>query len=96
MMQLQFKFPVIKEEDLYSGKEDLRRHLAKWNKVWDVEPRPKWVHMFINTLGKFPTEWYLEIELRRGTSEWYALTKSFILTFSFVNGFHTIGQALIS
>ena len=63
MMRLGFECPVIKEEDLYSGEEDLRRHLAKWNQVWGVEPRPEWVHMFIHTLGKVPTGWYLETNL---------------------------------
>lgn len=39
------------------------------------------VHMFIHTLGKVPTKWYLETELCKGTSEWYALIDSFLLTF---------------
>ena len=46
-------------------------------------------------VGKVPTEWYLEIELRRGTSEWSALTASFILTFSFESGFDMVVEALI-
>ena len=36
MTWLRFEQLVIKEEDLYSGKEDPRRHLAKWNQVWGV------------------------------------------------------------
>ena len=69
--------------------------MEKWNQVWGVEPRSEWVHMFIHTLGKVPAEWYLETELRRGTSEWSALVDSFILTFSFEGGLETVGQALI-
>ena len=91
MMRLRFEHP---EENLYFVKEDPRRHLAKWNQVWVVEPRLEWVHIFIHTLGKVPTEWYVEIELRRGTSEWSALIDSFLLTFSFESGFANIGQAL--
>ena len=55
MMRLQFEFPIIKMEDVYSSEEDLHRHLARWNQVWGVKPRPEWVHMFIHTLGKVPT-----------------------------------------
>ena len=50
--------------------------------------------MFIPTLGKVPTDWYLDTELHRGTSEWYVLTESFILTFIFESGFDKISKAL--
>ena len=89
MMRLWFECPVIKMGDVYSGKKDLHRHLARQNQVWGIEPRPEWVHMFIHTLGKVPTECYLEIELCRGTSEWSTLTERFIETFIFESGFDT-------
>ena len=53
MMRLWLECPVIKMEDVYSGKEDPHHHLERWNWVWGVEPRLEWVHMFIHMLGRF-------------------------------------------
>ena len=50
--------------------------------------------MLIHTLGKVPTDWYLEIELHRGNSECSTLMESFILTFKFESGFVKIGKSL--
>ena len=38
--------------------------------------------------------WYLEMELRHGTTEWDILRESFLLTLSFENGFACIDEAL--
>ena len=38
--------------------------------------------------------WYLEMELRHGTTEWDILKESFLLTFSFEDGFECIVEVL--
>lgn len=38
--------------------------------------------------------WYLEIEMRHGTVEWDILKESFLLTFSFKDGFEFIDEEL--
>lgn len=38
--------------------------------------------------------WYLEMDLHHGTSEWDILRESFLLTFSFEDGFECIDEAL--
>lgn len=83
MTRLRFECLTIRMEEVYYGKDDPCRHLARWNQVRGVEPRHEWVYMLIDTLGKVAIDWYLEIELRRGTNEWSTLTERFILTFIF-------------
>ena len=51
-------------EEPYSRKGDLCINMAKWTEVWGAEPIPEWVHMFIHTLGKVPTNWYIETKMR--------------------------------
>ena len=94
MMRLRFECPNIIIEETYFRKGDSRKHLAKWTEAWGEKPRLEWVHIFINSLGKVPTDWYLETELRRGTNEWNMLTESFLLTFSFEIGFRCLNEAL--
>lgn len=38
--------------------------------------------------------WYLETELRHGTSEWDILREGFIMKFNFEDGFDCIDEAL--
>ena len=38
--------------------------------------------------------WYIETELRHGTSEWDILHEGFMMTFSFANGFDSIDEVL--
>lgn len=38
--------------------------------------------------------WYIEIELCHGTSEWDILREGFMMTFSFEDGFDSIDEAL--
>lgn len=38
--------------------------------------------------------WYLEIELRHGITDWNDMKENFILTFSFEDGFQCIDDAL--
>jgi hypothetical protein len=46
-------------------------------------PPEEWPHYFIHTLEGIPENWYVDQELRRGTTEWTILQQNFIATFSF-------------
>lgn len=67
----------------YDGQDDPRAHLVKWTKVYGEEPQLEWVHLFCHTLDVIPMNWYTEIELCHGTSEWDILREGFLLTFTF-------------
>jgi len=69
-------------------------HLAKWTKVYGAKPQPEWVHLLCHTLDVIPMNWYLEMELRHGTEEWEVLKQGFLMTFTFVDGFECIDEAL--
>jgi len=51
------------------------------------------VHIFIHTLDVIPKKWYLETELRHGTTDWDEMKESFFLMFSFEVGFTGIDEA---
>jgi len=59
-----------------------------------MEPQPVWVHLFCHTLDIIPMNWYLEIELRRGTVEWDVLREGFVRTFNFEDGLESIDEVL--
>jgi len=83
MMQIWFGKPHMQLTNKYDGRDDPRAHLAKWTKVYGEEPQPKWVHLFCHTLDIIPINWYIEMELRHGMSEWDILCKGSMLTFTF-------------
>lgn len=41
------------------------------------------MHLFCHTLDVIPMNWYIEMELHHGTSEWDILREGFMMTFSF-------------
>jgi hypothetical protein len=51
--------------------------------TWRHVPKHEWRHKFIHTLETVPKNWYLELEVRRGTIDWDELTLNFKVTFSF-------------
>jgi hypothetical protein len=48
-----------------------------------MTPPKECPHHFIYTLERIPTNWYVDQELCRGTTEWITLQHNFIVTFSF-------------
>ena len=60
MMILRFDPPVNPPMELFSGRGDLRKHLALWMEVWNENTWNEWVHMFIYMLGPIPNPWYLD------------------------------------
>jgi hypothetical protein len=45
--------------------------------------KQEWMHRFIHTLETVPRNWYLELEVCRGTTDWEELTQNFKVTFNF-------------
>jgi hypothetical protein len=52
------------------------------------------VHKFINTLDTTPINWYVQVELRLTTENWYGMTQNFVATFLFEIQYPTVYQAL--
>lgn len=94
MMRTRFRKPKVRMTHKYDGKDDPRTHLAKWAQAYGPKPKPEWVHLFCHNLDVIPMNWYLETELRHGTSEWDILCEGFIMTFSFEDRFDCIDEAL--
>jgi hypothetical protein len=46
-------------------------------------PKQEWMHRFIHTLETVPRNWYLELEVHRGTMNWEELIQNFKVTFNF-------------
>jgi hypothetical protein len=43
----------------------------------------EWPHHFIHTFEWIPGNWYIDQEMRRGTTKWIGLQQNFVVTFSF-------------
>jgi len=82
MMHLRFGKPQVWLIEKYDRQDNPRAHLAKWNKVYGKEPQPEWVHMLCHTMDIIPMNWYTEMELCHGMSEWDILCEGFLLTFT--------------
>jgi hypothetical protein len=46
-------------------------------------PRHEWTHRLIHLLEKVPKNWYLELEVCKGTIDWEELIQNCKVTFSF-------------
>lgn len=66
----------------YSGLNDPREHILTCGYIWNEVPRDIWTHMFVHTLNTIPKNWYIQLEMRRETVSWEALTSNFVHTFS--------------
>ena len=62
--------------------------------AWKDRSANEWVHLFIHTLDTTPRNWYIEMQLRRGTEKLSLLTKSLFLTFSFESEYPQVEDAL--
>jgi hypothetical protein len=50
--------------------------------------------MFIHTLEMVPKNWYLELEVHRGKTDWEELTRNFKVTFRFEVESPLVNEAL--
>ena len=92
MMKIRFGYANTRIIEKYTGNDDLRDHLTRWTKAWGEESQLEWVHIFCHALHTISMNWYLEIELRHGTTTWDVLKESFPLTFTFEDGFEFIDK----
>lgn len=52
------------------------------------------MHQFASTLDIVPRNWYVKLELQRGTENWTEMVEHFITTFSFKDDCPFIDEAL--
>jgi hypothetical protein len=67
----------------YDGKGTLEEHLEKCRTQWRMTPLEEWPHHFIHTLKGIQESWYVDQEMRIGTTEWKTLQHNFLVTLSF-------------
>jgi hypothetical protein len=58
-------------------------HLTQCTVTWSSVPKKEWMHLFVHTLDTIPKNWYIELEVHRGTTDWEYLTHNFKVTFNF-------------
>jgi hypothetical protein len=51
--------------------------------IWRSVPKQGWTHLFIHTLDTIPNNEYLELEVRRETTDREELTHNLKVTFNF-------------
>jgi hypothetical protein len=78
----------------YSGLSCPTDHVTKCIVQWRSVPRQEWTHLFVHTLDTIPKNWYIELEVHRGTGDWEELTRNFKVTFSFENNNPLIDSTL--
>jgi len=80
-MTTRFSLAVIFEGIKYTGKTFPGDNVDHCIAAWQGIPEIQWVHRFASTLDIVPKNWYVKLELRRGTADWNMLLKEFICTF---------------
>jgi hypothetical protein len=67
----------------YDGKGTPVEHLEKCRTQCWMTPPEEWPHHFSHTLEGISGNWYIDQEMRRGTTKWIRLQNNFVVTFSF-------------
>jgi hypothetical protein len=67
----------------YDGQGKPVEQLEKCKGQWRMTPPKEWTHHFIHTLEGISGNWYIDREMRKGTTEWTGLHKNFVVTLSF-------------
>jgi hypothetical protein len=78
----------------YNGLSFLADHIMKCTMTWRSIPQQEWTHLFVHTLDTILKNWYIELEVCRGTRDWEELTRNFKVMFSFENNNPLIDSAL--
>lgn len=63
IVKLQFGHTNTCITEKYTGKENLRKHLAQWMNAWGEEQQEEWVYIFYHALDIIPMNLYLETKL---------------------------------
>jgi hypothetical protein len=67
MMLIRFGIGEIMHNN--KGMISLTDHVVHCMTTWRHMPNQEWMHRFIHTLETVPKNWYLEIEVCRGTTD---------------------------
>ena len=86
LKRLRFGHADMKITEKYDGQKYPHENLSRWTTTWGTKPQLEWVHMFFHSLDMIPQQWYLEIELCHGTTDWDEMIEALLLTYSFPNG----------
>ena len=89
-----FSSTMVYEGVTYKGDTSPRDHVDVCLEAWQAVLQVEWVHRFASTLDTIPKNWYVKLELRRGTEVWGEMMKQFIYTFSFEAESPTVDNAL--
>ena len=65
------------------GLSNHKDNITNYVEAWSVVHQQEWVHRFILTLDIVPKNWYIELEVHRGTTNWADLSQKFLVTSSF-------------
>jgi hypothetical protein len=63
----------------------LMDHVTQCIVTWNKVPKKESTHLFMHTLYIILKNWYIELEVYRGTRDWEELTKNFKVTLKFEN-----------
>jgi len=94
LMTARFSSTMVYVGVKYKGYTSPRDHVDVCLEAWQTVPQVEWVHRFASTLDTIPKNWYVKLELRRGTKVWGEMMKQFICTFSFEAESPTVDNAL--
>jgi len=83
LMTTHFSTTMVYEGVKYKGDTLPRDYMDVCLEAWKTVPQVEWVHRFTSTLDTIPKNWYVKLELRRGTEVWGEMMKKFIYTFRF-------------
>jgi len=70
LITAQFSSTVMFEGIKYAGETSPGDCVDLCIEVWQNIPQEEWVHMFVSTIDIVSKNWYIKLELRRGTEVW--------------------------
>ena len=95
LMAIGFSTDKASIQQKYTGQSDPRSHIQTCEQNWSDIPEDEWVHRFIHTLDTVPRNWYIETELRKGTTTWPFMIDNFLLMFTFESEYPSVDQGVI-
>ena len=93
-MEIWFGEGILYVREKCTGLTSPVEHINTCSTMWKDIPKKEWVHMFIHTLDLIPRNWYMSLELWRGTAEWDELARNFKQTFSYEDEIPMMDAAL--
>jgi hypothetical protein len=78
----------------YTGLSFPIDHFTQCPVTWSLVPKQECMHFFVHTLDMILKNWYLELEVCRGTTAWEDLNRNFKETFKFEYDTHSVDTTL--